>query len=125
MVSLIDTSKKINGKQVILCSQGGNIKARADGILRVGLTEENGKVNWISKHHINEGFFGYSCLTELADGNFAVYYEDEPAHITYMIFSVSDKGEINEINGENFEFTGTVKTDNSIITKLKFALGLM
>ena len=125
MVSLIETSKKIDGKQVILCSQGGNIKARADGILRVGLVEEGGKVNWISKYHLNEGFFAYSCLTELSDGNFAVYYEDEPAHITYMIFSVSDNGEINEINGENFEFKGTVKKNNSIITKLKFALGLM
>lgn len=125
MVSLIDTSKKIDGKQVILCSQGGNIKERADGILRVGVTEENGKVSWISKYHLNKGFFGYSCLTELADGSFAVYYEDEPAHITYMIFSVSDKGEINEINGENFEFTATVKKNDGILTKLKFALGLM
>ena len=125
MVSLIDTSKKINGRQVILCSQGGNIKERADGILRVGLVGEKGNVEWISKYHLNEGFFAYSCLTELSDGNFAVYYEDEPAHITYMIFSVSDKGEINEINGENFEFKGVVKSNNSIMTKLKFALGLM
>ncbi len=125
MVSLIDTSKKIDGKQVILCSQGGNIKERADGILRVGLVEEKGEVNWISKYHLNKGFFAYSCLTELSDGNFAVYYEDEPAHIKYMIFSVSDNGEINEINGENFEFTGTVAKNDGILTKIKFALGLM
>ena len=125
MVSLIDTSKKIDGKQVIICSQGGNIKERADGILRVGVTEENGKVNWISKYHHKKGFFAYSCLTELPDGNFAVYYEDEPAHITYMVFSVSDTGEISEVNGENPEFTGTVATNNSLSTRLKFALGLM
>ncbi|MBE6785650.1 MAG: exo-alpha-sialidase [Ruminococcaceae bacterium] len=125
MVSLIDTSKKIDGKQVIICSQGGNIKERADGILRVGVTEENGKVNWISNYHHKKGFFAYSCLTELPDGNFAVYYEDEPAHITYMVFSVSDTGEISEVNGENPEFTGTVATNNSLSTRLKFALGLM
>ena len=125
MVSLIDTSRKIDGKPVILCSQGGNIKERADGIMRVGLVGEKGEVEWISKYHLNKGFFAYSCLTELADGNFAVYYEDEPAHITYMVFSVSDKGEINEINGENFKFEGTVATNNSFFTKLKFALGLM
>jgi sialidase-1 len=83
MVSLIDTKRKIDGKQVILCSQGGNIKKRADGILRVGLVEKDGEVNWISKYQLNKGFFGYSCLTELSDGNFAVYYEDEPAHITF------------------------------------------
>ncbi len=125
MVSLIDTSRRIDGKQVILCSQGGNIKERADGILRVGLVEKNGEISWISKYHLNQGFFAYSCLTELSDGNFAVYYEDKPSHITYMIFSVSDKGEINEINGENFKFTGAVKTDNSLLTKIKFALGMM
>lgn len=125
MVSLIDTSKKIDGKQVILCSQGGNIKERADGILRAGVVQADGKISWISKYHINKGFFAYSCLTELADGNFALFYEDKPSHISYMIFSVSDKGEISEINGENFEFTGMVKADNSIATKIKFALGLI
>lgn len=125
MVSLVDTSKVIDGKKVILCSQGGNIKERADGILRVGLVGEKGNVDWISKYHLNQGFFGYSCITELSDGNFAVYYEDEPAHIKYMVFSVSDKGEINEINGENFEFKGTVAKNNSILTSIKFALGLM
>lgn len=98
MVSLIDTSKKIDGKQVILCSHGGNTKKRADGILQVGLVEKAGKVRWISKYNINKGFFAYSCLTELADGSFAVYYEDEPAHITYMLFSLSDKGEIKKIS---------------------------
>ena len=126
MVSLIDTSREIDGKKVILCSQGGNIKARADGILRVGLVGDMGRVDWISKYHINEGFYGYSCLTELSDGNFALYYEDEPSHISYMVFSVSDKGEITEINGNNFEFKSEVKSkDSSFGVKLKFALGLM
>lgn len=125
MVSLIDTSKKIDGKPMLLCSQGGNIKERADGILRAGVVEKDGSVSWISKYHLNKGFFAYSCITELSDGNFAVYYEDEPAHITYMVFSVSDKGEINEVNGENFKFEGTVKKNTSLIVKLKFALGLM
>lgn len=125
MVSLIDTTKVIDGKKVILCSAGGNVKERADGILRVGLVESKGEVRWISKYHINRGFFAYSCLTELSDGNFAVYYEDKPAHITYMIFSVSDKGEITEINGDNIEFTGEEPKGDSLITKMKFAFGMM
>ena len=103
MVSLIDTKKVIDGKQVILCSQAGNIKSRSDGILRVGLTEKDGKVNWISKYEINKGYFAYSCLTELSDGNIALYYEDEPAHITYKIFTLSADGIISEINGNNCE----------------------
>ncbi len=132
MVSLMETSKKINGKQVILCSAGGNLKARADGVLRVGITEDNGHVNWISKYHLTQGFYGYSCLTELSDGNFAVFYEDEAAHLKYTIFSVSDNGEINEINGENLEFKPDLspKTQKSIklkrnIANIKFKLGLM
>lgn len=104
MVSLIDTTRKIDGKQMLLCSAGGNLLARADGVLRVGLVQNNGDVNWISTYHLRQGFYGYSCLTELSDGNFAVFYEDEPWHLKYTVFSVSDNGEINEINGENIEF---------------------
>lgn len=132
MVSLIETSRKINDKQVILCSAGGNLKARADGLLRIGLTQDNGDIEWISKYHLTQGFYGYSCLTELADGNFAVFYEDEAAHLKYTIFSVLDNGEINEINGENldFKYDTSTKTVRSLKTKkffakIKFALGLM
>ncbi len=103
MVSLIDTSTVIDGKQVILCSQGGNTEKRADGIVRVGLVEKVGKVSWISKYQLNKGFFGYSCLTQLQDGNFAVAYEDEPAHISYKILTLSADGIISEINGNNCE----------------------
>ena len=105
----METSKKIDGKQVVLCSAGGSLKARADGVLRVGVTENDGNVNWISKYHLTQGFYGYSCLTELSDGNFAVFYEDEAAHLKYTIFCVSDDGVINEINGDNLDF----KPDNS------------
>lgn len=132
MVSLMETSRKINGKQVILCSAGGNLKARADGVLRVGLTQDNGDVEWISKYHLTQGFYGYSCLTELSDGNFAVFYEDEAAHLKYTIFSVSDDGEINEVNGDNLDFKHDTspKTLRSIkiknfFAKIKFAFGLM
>lgn len=104
MVSLTETSKRIDGKQVVLCSAGGNLLARADGVLRVGLTEDNGDVSWITTYHLRQGFYGYSCLTELSDGNFAVFYEDEAAHLKYTIFSVSDTGIISEINDENIEF---------------------
>ncbi len=132
MVSLMETSKKIDGKQVILCSAGGNLKARADGVLRVGVTEDNGLINWISKYHLTQGFYGYSCLTELSDGNFAVFYEDEAAHLKYTIFSVSDDGTINEINNENLDFKEDTssKTQRSLkikrkIASIKFRLGLM
>ncbi len=132
MVSLIDTSRKINGKQMLLCSSGGNLTARADGLLRVGLVEDNGDVQWISEYHLTKGFYGYSCLTQLADGNFSVFYEDEAAHLKYTVFSVSENGTISEINGENLDFkpdtsakyTRAVKTKR-FFANIKFSLGLM
>ncbi len=132
MVSLMETTRKINKKQVILCSAGGNLQARADGVLRVGLTQDNGEVEWVSKYHLTQGFYGYSCLTELSDGNFAVFYENEAAHLKYTIFSVSNDGIINEINDENLDFKPdlSAKTKRStsfkrFAAKIKFALGLM
>ena len=128
----METSRKINGKQVILCSAGGNLQARADGVLRVGLTQDNGDVDWISKYHLTQGFYGYSCLTELSDGNFAVFYEDEAAHLKYTVFNISADGVINEINGENIDFKpdSSTKTLRAIKNKrrsanIKFKLGLM
>jgi len=131
MVSFLDTNKKIDGKQVILSSAGGSIPARADGVLRVGLVEKNTDITWIHTYRVNQGFYGYSCLTELSDGNFGLLYEDEPAHIQYMIFSVSDKGEITEINGNNISFVEKYTAKEQKIIKSKrrnakilFKLGL-
>ena len=68
----------------------------------------------------------------MADGNFAVFYEDEAAHLKYTIFSVSDDGKINEVNNDNLDFKHDTspKTLRSIkmkkfFAKIKFAFGLM
>ncbi|MBR2413500.1 MAG: exo-alpha-sialidase [Clostridia bacterium] len=132
MVSFLDTKRIIDGKQVILASAGGSIPARADGVLRVGLVENNAHITWIHTYRVNQGFYAYSCLTALPDGNFGLLYEDEPAHIQYMVFAVSDKGEITEINGNNCTFTinPTEKEQKMIKSKrrnakIRFNLGLL
>ena len=104
MVSFINTSRTIDGKKVILGSYPSSRQERADGVVRVGLVDETNKVKWISKYHINSGFFAYSCLTELSDGNFGLLYEDQPYQISYMVLSLSDEGELSEINGNNIEY---------------------
>ena len=102
MVSFINTSKTINGKKVVLGSFPSNPSSRADGVIKVGLIDGTKPINWISTYRLTyNSFFAYSCLTELADGNFGILYEDEAAHIEYLIFSVDEKGNINEINGNN------------------------
>ena len=115
MVSFINTTKKINGKDVILGSYPSDQDKRADGVVAVGTVEADGSISWIHKYHVNNGFFAYSCLTELADGNFGYLYEDEPAHISYMVFSLSETGIISEINGNNSGYS--YNPDD--VTKLK------
>ena len=131
MVSFLDTTRTIDGKQVILSSAGGNLLARADGVLRAGTVGQDGSIAWGKPYHINQGFFAYSCLTELPDGNFALLYEDEPAHLQYMIFSLSENGEIREINGKDNAYAEnfTAKQQKKIkmkrrIADLQFAIGL-
>ncbi len=101
MCSFINTGKTIGGKKVVLGSFATNPKSRADGVIKVGLVNAS-KIDWISSYSVTkDSYFAYSCLTELSDGNFAILYEDEVAHIDYLIFSVDDNGNINEINNNN------------------------
>lgn len=86
MISVINYSQKIDGKDVLILSspEGPN---RNNGIIRVGLineqTKENGKidytVDWKYKTKVNFGEFQYSCLTELPNGNIAILYETSPS----------------------------------------------
>lgn len=102
MVSFINTSKTIGGKKVVLGSFPSNPDKRFDGVIKVGLVDGTKPINWISTYRLTyNSFFGYSCLTELADGNFAILYEDEASHIEYMIFSIDADGNISEINGND------------------------
>lgn len=99
MVSFINYSKNINGKSVIIGSFPSDTKKRADGVIAIGLVCEGNKVDWIKKHKVNDGFFAYSCLTELKDGRIAFLYEDAPSHITYKIYNLSDDGSLSEFIG--------------------------
>lgn len=105
MVSFINGSKKIDGKDVILAAFGSDIDERADGVVRVGLVGKRNKISWISEYHVNKGFYAYSCLTELADGSIALLYEDEPYHINYTVLTLSDDGTLSEINENSFAYT--------------------
>lgn len=109
MCSFINTSKKINGKNVVLASYASNINARANGVIRVGLVNPGTSIDWISTYTLTgpTEFFAYSCMTELSDRNFGILYEDEASHLAYLIFSVDDSGNIVEVNGENPEIDET------------------
>lgn len=117
MVSFINTTKTINGKKVVLGSFASNPDERADGVIKVGLIDGTKPINWISTYKLTyNSFFGYSCMTELADGNFGILYEDEPSHIQYLVFSIDDNGNINEINGNNPVTEEYVKDNTPTLT---------
>lgn len=104
MLSFINTSKTVDGKKVILGSFASNQFERADGVVKVGLLGNDNSIEWVNTYHVTDSFFAYSCLTELSDGSFGYLYEDEPAHISYAVLELNDKGELSEINGNNIDF---------------------
>lgn len=111
MVSFINyNAKKINGKSVIIGSYASNVDSRADGVVRVGLVDSNNNIDWISTYHLNQGFFAYSCLTELADGNIGVLCEDELDYVRYRVLSINDDGELTDVSGNNIEFQNKSQT---------------
>lgn len=101
MVSFINTAKTIDGKPVVLGSMGSNVQSRADGVLRTGLIEEDGRIRWIAATPVNTGFFGYSCLTQLADGNVALLFEDEASHFCYRVYSLQADGTLLPADGSD------------------------
>lgn len=103
MVSFINISKTINGKNVVLGSFPSNPDKRAGGVIKVGLIDGTNPINWISTYKLTKynDFFAYSCITELSDGSFGILYEDEASHIQYLIFTIDENGNINEVNGNN------------------------
>lgn len=99
MVSFINTSKTVDGRPVVLCSMGSNVKGRADGVIRVGVVGGGNRIDWISACPVNVGFFAYSCLTELSDGRFALLFEDEAAHLCYRVFALQADGTLLPADG--------------------------
>jgi len=108
MVSFINTNKVIEGKQVVLGSYACGGNDRKNGVIRTGLMDEKGNISWIRSYHINEGFFAYSCLTQLKDGKIACLYEDGPYQITLGIFEIGNDGTISSADSDNIDFEENV-----------------
>lgn len=115
MVSFINTDKVIDGKKVILGSFASNSAERADGVIKTGLLNADNTISWTETYHLTDGFYAYSCLTQLSDGNFAILFEDEAAHIQYMVLSMDENGKLTEVNNNNLSFSGEL----SFLDKLR------
>lgn len=118
MVSFINTSKTVNGKQVVLGSYSCGGDERKNGIVRTGLMGADGKIQWIKTFRLNDGFFAYSCLTELPDGRIACLLEDGPQHITLRFFTIDDSGNIIPEDGKYIE--GNIRMEPTFWERLKY-----
>ncbi|MBO5936139.1 MAG: exo-alpha-sialidase, partial [Clostridia bacterium] len=105
---------EVGGKQFVLGSYASNKNARADGVIRVGEVK-NGDIDWTKTYYINDGFYAYSCLTQLADGNIGLLYEGKADEVTYMVLSLDKDGNLSEINGNNFKGTPSVPSNEKTL----------
>ena len=65
------------------------------------MIEEDGRIRWIAATPVNTGFFGYSCLTQLADGNVALLFEDEASHFCYRVYTLEADGTLVPADGSD------------------------
>ena len=94
MISVINYSRKIDGRRVLLASYpggDGQLYKRVNGIIAVGLVDETtGDVDWKYHFPVNKAPFYYSCLTELPNGDVALWYEYEEYAITYVVYTLEE-----------------------------------
>jgi len=91
MVSVINYSRLIEGKQALIASYPGGDETfghRVNGVIAVGLIEETGEVNWKYHYSVNQAPYYYSCLTELQGGDILLWYEYEEYAICCQVYSL-------------------------------------
>lgn len=93
MFSVINYSKKIDGKDAIVVSCPSK-KTRKLGIIKIGLYDENNVVDWKYTKKVTDSLnpfsFVYSCITELQDGSIADLYESDKAEFTLKCYSLDE-----------------------------------
>lgn len=90
MVSFLNYSEKIDGKDVIVASYP-TTAYRKLGVVRIGLVDERNNVDWKYQYNVTSQLedttFNYSCLSELPDGRIAMLYESGWTEIQYKVFT--------------------------------------
>ncbi|MDU1312995.1 MAG: sialidase domain-containing protein [Clostridium septicum] len=84
-LSVINYSQKIDGKDaIIFANPDANYPNRVNGTVRVGLITENGSyengeprydIEWRYNKVVAPGTYGYSCLSEMPNGEIGLFYE--------------------------------------------------
>lgn len=82
MVSSLHYSKTLNGQEVVLVccpskSSGGTWAGRFNGKIYAYTLNSSNAMTLIGTYQINNSFFAYSNMAELADGTIGLLYEDD------------------------------------------------
>ncbi len=100
MFSVINYSKKIDGKDAIILACPAT-KTRKLGVIKIGLYDESNKVEWKYNKKVTDSLnpfsYVYSCITELSDGNVVDLYESDKAEFSLKGYSI-DELKVNESN---------------------------
>ena len=90
-LSAIRYSLPVNRKDVILLSTAdGDGRSRSNGTIYLLTLEDDNAVSFANSRHITIGYYAYSCLTEMADGDLALLYECGDASIAYQPILMSE-----------------------------------
>lgn len=125
-LTAINYSKQIDGKPAIILASASNPKNRVNGFIRIGLISEDGtyedgskkySIDWSKyKKQINglEETYGYSCLTELTNGDIMVFYEgSDLKNIPYVTFTLNQLISKEPINYPPVNYPSTGSGSNS------------
>ena len=100
MFSVINYSKKIDGKDAIILACPST-KTRKLGVIKIGLYDESNKVEWKYNKKVTDSLnpfsYVYSCITELSDGNVVDLYESDKAEFSLKGYTI-DELKVNESN---------------------------
>lgn len=93
MFSVINYSKKIDGKDAIILACPSTNKRKL-GVIKIGLYDESNKVEWKYNkkvtNSLNPFSYVYSCITELSDGNIVDLYESDKAEFTLKGYTIEE-----------------------------------
>ena len=91
--SIINYSKEIDGKKVIIISYPST-KIRKLGVIRVGIVNNDNTVEWRYRKNVTDSLnpfsFVYSCITELSDGSIVDLYESDKAELSCVRYTLDD-----------------------------------
>ncbi len=75
-VTAIRYSEEVNGKIAVIVGCPSNGGSRADGSLFTFLVDENNDMELYYEYEFNKGYYAYSCMSELTNGNIGLLWED-------------------------------------------------